>query len=301
MRVRTGCAILLGVLLAMPGAAQIILDFEEQLDFDRPESWAMKYFTAVNMLTGLGPPRALEPGAIEVAVEGGWIPSLSVEERTVGFNGIKEEEINRSSVFGRPRVTVGLPGQFSLEASYVPEVELFGVEPHLFAVALARPLRDGRRWRLGGRLIGQYATLTGDFTCSAEDAAAGVDPILNPFRCEQESNDEMTIRTASFELSAARSPRTGGAIEPYLTAGATMADLEFQVRALYGGLDDRTRQLTDGWIYWATAGLNVTLGRRISVVGEVFYAPLDVTGRAGRGEESGDLLNARAALRYTVR
>lgn len=301
MRPRAVFTTVLGVLLASAAGAQVVLEGEEQLDFDRPEAWAMRYFTAVNLLTGLGPPRALAPGEVELAVEGGWIPSLSAEERTVGFNGIKEEDINKTSVFGRPRATIGLPNRFTLEASYVPEVELFDVEPHLIGVALARAWGDGRRWRWGGRLMGQYGTLTGDFTCPTEDVAAGEDPVLNPFRCQQESNDEMTIRAASVELSVGRRPRGGSSVEPYLTVGATATDLEFQVRAVYGNLDDRTRLLTDGWIYWATAGLNVELGRRLAGVVEAFYSPLDVTGRAGRGNESADLLNARAALRYRVR
>ena len=261
----------------------------------------MKYFTAVNLLTGLGPPRSLEPGAIEVAIEGASIPSLSAEEQTIGFNGFKEEEINRSSVFGRPRVTFGLPRRFTLDVSYVPPVELYDVEPHLFGLAIARPFRDGRRWRLGGRLYAQYGTLEGDFTCTADDVAGGDDPEVNPFRCEEPSNDKMTIRTASFELSAARSPRAGGSIEPYLAAGATFADLRFDVNARYAGLIDHTRLVTDGWIYYGAAGLNAKFGQRTSVVGEVMYAPLDVVGRAGRGEESADLLNVRAALRYSLK
>ena len=139
MRERAFCAILLGVLLAVPGPAQVVLEFEEEVAFDRPESWGMKHFTAVNMLTGLGAPRSLEPGAIEVAIEGASIPSLSAQERTIGFDGVKEEEINRSSFFGRPRVTFGLPGRFTLDVSYVPPIELFDVEPHLFGIGIARP------------------------------------------------------------------------------------------------------------------------------------------------------------------
>ncbi|MEE8278611.1 MAG: hypothetical protein V3R89_07825, partial [Thermoanaerobaculia bacterium] len=78
-------------LLALLGLAQAafgqrVLDITEDLDFDRPESWAMKYFTSVTLFTGMGVPRRMEPGSVEVGLEAGWVPTLSDRERTVGFN-----------------------------------------------------------------------------------------------------------------------------------------------------------------------------------------------------------------------
>ena len=99
----------------------------------------------------------------------------------------------------------------------------------------------------------------------------------------------------------AHPPRDGGRLEPHLAVGSTYTDLKFQVDARYFGVIDRTRLVTDGWIHYVVAGVNARLGGRTSLAGEVFYAPLDVVGRAGRGEESADLLNVRAALRFALR
>ena len=43
----------------------------QELDFDRPESWAMKYVTSVTLATGFGVPRALKPGSLEIGFEAG--------------------------------------------------------------------------------------------------------------------------------------------------------------------------------------------------------------------------------------
>ena len=103
----------------------------------------------------------------------------------VGFGGLKEEDLNKTPLFVRPRLTVGLPADFSLTVAYVPPVRAFGVKSNLLAVALDRPLWRGERWTLGGRLYGQLGTAEGSFTCTAEDAAAGDDPRRNPFGCEK--------------------------------------------------------------------------------------------------------------------
>ncbi|MBM4258521.1 MAG: hypothetical protein FJ147_21815 [Deltaproteobacteria bacterium] len=41
----------------------------EDLDSDRPEAWAMNYFSSVSLLAGLGTPFSREPGSIEIGAE----------------------------------------------------------------------------------------------------------------------------------------------------------------------------------------------------------------------------------------
>src|SRR5664280_1223561 len=68
----------------------------EHLDFDRPEAWALKYFSAVSTFTGFGPPVARKPGSVDFGLEGGWIPHLSNSQRRVGFDGTALEDLNKS-------------------------------------------------------------------------------------------------------------------------------------------------------------------------------------------------------------
>ena len=290
-------AAILALAWSVPAGSQVLIDPVEDVDFDRPEAWAMKFFASINTLTGLGVPRERRAGEVELGLEVGSVPHLDLEQRTVGFNGRKEEDLNRTSVLVRPRLTVGLPAKLSLDAAWVPPVETNGVLANLFSVALARPLYEGDGWRLGLRLFGQAGTIEGDFTCSAEDAAAGPDPGQNPFFCEAPSEDEQEIRALGLELGATTT--WGEKWHPHAALVATHMDLEFQVRALYSGLDDRTLLRTDGETYAALVGVTYDVARRWDVAGEIFYSPLDVR-RPPRTPRRATTCSTRASWCATV-
>lgn len=150
-------AVALGLLLALTAAgsvsAQSTLSGREELDFDRPESWAMKYFASLSLMTGMGVPRRLAAGEVDLGLEAGWIPSLSEAERTVGFGGTKTEDLNKTSVFGRVRTLVGLPRAFSLEVGWVPPLEVGGVESNLLSLAIGRPVFESGGKRLALRPV----------------------------------------------------------------------------------------------------------------------------------------------------
>ncbi|MGB5880112.1 MAG: hypothetical protein WBH85_08795 [Thermoanaerobaculia bacterium] len=295
--------ILVGLLAVswVPAAgAQTVLDFTDKLDFDRPESWAMKYYASLTLLTGFGAPRVLEPGRIDLDLEGGWVPSLSEAERTVGFNGTKTEDLNRTSVFVRPAVVIGLPRKLSLTLTWVPPVKAFGVEPNLLAVAIGRPVHQARTWRLGLRGYAQYGTLQADFTCPGDVVAAGDNPELNPFNCVEPSNDEHQISALGLEVSWAKEPRGSGRWEPHVGLSANYLDLEFQVDARHSGIVDRTLLVTDGVTLALTAGVTYHAGERWRMVGEAFYSPLEVTRPPSTSTANEGLFNLRALVSYTV-
>ncbi len=280
-----------------PAGAQLVLDVEENLSFDAPESWAMKYFASVALPTGLGAPEARPAGSVEVALEGGHVPQLSEAERRVGFGGTKVEDLNKTEFFGRPRLLVGLPASFSLEASYLPPVELSGVEPEIVSLAVARPIWQRDHARLGLRAAGQYGTFEGDFTCSADEIASGP----NPFGCEAPSSDISTARSASLELAGAVRLGADGQWEPYGAILGTHFNLDFQVDARYAGLVDQTRLHTDGETVALAAGVGYRPGERWRAGLEVFWSRLDVVRPPATSTEHDDLVNLRAVLRYRVR
>ncbi len=293
------------LLLLTPAAlpAQTRIAPEEDLDFDRPEAWGMAYFGSVALMTGFGPPPALEPGSVELGFEGAWVPQLDAEERRIGFLGDKEEDVNRTEAIGRLRATVGLPGRLSLSAGYVPPLEVDGVTPHLFALSLARPLAGSRErgWRLGLRAVAQTGTIEGDVTCPESAVEAGADPERNPFGCLEPSDDEMTLRSGSLELSGSLHPQRWPRLTPYATLAANRFDTEFQVRARYGNLIDRTLLTTEGSTWSATAGAGYELSQRADLAAELFYSPLDIVRDPGRGEQTEALFNARVLVTYRIR
>jgi hypothetical protein len=291
--------------LAAPAAAQQppVFGPTEELHFDEPESWAMAWFGSVTLLTGFGVPEALDPGALELGLEAGWVPSLSEEESRVGFGGTKVEDLNRVPAIGRPRLTVGLPAGWTLTGAWIPPVEIDDVETNLFALALGRELWAGDRTRGGLRLYGQTGTVEGAITCTAEDAAGGADPLANPFGCEAPSDDELTLTYYGIELSVAY--RAAGGTEPYLAAALNRFDNEFQVDALTFGLNDRTLLLSEGTAWSVAGGVAHPLGDRGRLAGEIFYTPLDVRRLNDRNElgpaETDELLNVRLLWSWRLR
>lgn len=274
----------------------------EELDDQRPEAWAMRWFAGVAMPTGFGAGEALTAGAVEIGFEAGWVPSLSEEERRVGFNGTKVEDLDRTPVFGRPVVRVGLGGGFSASAGWVPPIEMDGATANLLSLAVDRPLLETPRFRLGGRVFYLSGSITGDITCPAHEAAAGNDPVANPFGCEAPSDDEMKLESVGLELSAAwKLPAE--ALELYASALGQRLYADFQVDAVYHGFHDRGRLAHRGSDVAATLGLAYRWTERTRVAGEIFWSPLDlVRDPFGRGpSERRDLVNVRLLATYRLR
>ena len=80
--------------LVAPAAtfAQNLIGGTEELEFDRPESWGMKFFASLSLLTSMGVPERMGAGTIDLGFEGGLVPSLSEEQRRIGFNGNQARE-----------------------------------------------------------------------------------------------------------------------------------------------------------------------------------------------------------------
>lgn len=298
-RHRTVC--LLSLIVAMANCqapAQDVINVREHLESDRPEAWAMNYFTSVTLLAGLSVPREREPGSIEGGAELGWIPALSEEERTIGFNGTKQEDLNKAPLFARPRVTFGLPGNFALTASFLPPVRVFGLKPSLLAFALERPLYVADPWTLGMRLYAQFGKAEGAITCSGDVVKFPPGSVENPYGCEEKSADEATQRYAGIELSAAYRIERMGGISPYVTVAGNFLDTEVQVHARTFGVLDRTRLNSETWTFSASAGAAYPLADRLTVSIGMFYTPLSVVRPPAASNQNDGLFNVRALLLY---
>ncbi len=274
----------------------------EHLDADRPEAWAMFYTTTVTLPAGLGTPQTREPGSIDAGIELGSFPSLDKEERTVGFNGTKEEDLNKAPVFARPRLTIGLPGNFSLVLAYVPPLRVYGLKPNLFAVILERPLLQHNAWRIGARLYAQTGTVEGDFTCSDNVANKPPGSPQNPFGCEGKSADEATQRYAGLELSASYRFETLRGLSPYLSVSTNYLDTRVRIDAITFGVKDRTKLMADSWNQAISAGLSYPINARLSFSAGMFYSPLKVRRNFdGTSSQNDEFLNFRALLSYRFR
>lgn len=300
------CAAGLVMLFGAPytAVAQPVIEGTETIDFDRPEAWAMKRSASLTLFTPLGPPKAREAGALQLAFELGWNPNLSDGERRVGFNGTKVEDLNRLALVPRARVTIGLGRDWTLEGAYIPPIEVEGIQPNLLSLAIERPVWTREHWILGVRGYGQVGVVKGDITCTKDEAAIAPGEPANVFGCEAPSADEVSLNYGGVGL-------TGGYLFPgkadsavHFGAFATYMDLEFQVNALTYGVRDRTTLLTDGWTYALTAGFSWALGTPTRLAVEAFYSPLEVDRPSRNGESTviesrnDGLFNLRAMFSY---
>lgn len=299
----TVLAVFLGFSVAFSGplAAQGTFEPVVELDFADPESWAMQYFASASVLTSLGPIEPSQPGELHVVFEAMWVPELDREQRTVGFGGFKEEDLNRSPVWGRLRLDVGLPGKFTATLGWIPPVELDGVDANLVSLALGRPLVTRDTWGLGLRLVGQTGEVQGDLTCKegGEHLFPSGSP-ENPFGCDAPSSDEVTLDYWGAQLVAHH--RLQGGDGPIIHYGASWhrMDLDFQVEALTFGFLDRSLLQAEGDTWALTAGARWDLGDRSTLAVEGFYSDLDVE-RRGRDRESDPFWNLRIGFGYRIR
>jgi hypothetical protein len=269
-----------------------------QIDFNSPEAWALKYFSAVSTFTAIGPPVVREAGSIDFGLEGGWIPQLSESQRRVGFGGTALEDLNKTAVFGRPRLTVGLPAGFSVEAGWVPPVGINGGRTNLFAAAVERPFVVGDPLTLGVRLYGQLGHSKGDYTCSEDVVAHPPGSSGNPKGCDARSADSATLNNAGMALTGGVKIGGGGTV--HFAVGGTYNDLVFQVGAFAVGAPDNTRLATHGWTGWAAAGAGWPLGKT-SIAAEAYYSPLLVRRPPNVDTQNDGLFNVRALVRFHLR
>lgn len=271
----------------------------QHLAFDRPESWAMKYFSSVTLMTSLGTPRPLHFGSVRVAGELEWIPKVSDQQRIVGFDGSKSEDMNKLPAIGRLRISVGLGWKLSLTLSYLPPISIAGVEPNLFSLSLGRPFQIGNSFVLGVATYGQVGSVEGSFTCSDAEVRAGADAQRNPFNCLEASHDHVDLNYFGVELSASYRIRQAHGLEPYASAAVNYMNLGFRVGARYDDVVDSTHLTTEGATFSMTGGLLFPITRRLDIGSELFYSPLTVRRPQNNGAETVEgLFNVRGMIAY---
>lgn len=239
----------------------------------------MQRAVAASLMTSFGETPTLAAGQWRLSAELGHVPHLDASEQVVGFNGNKAEDLDKSPVFGRLRVAVGLPAGWVLELGATPPLEINGARAEdLVAASLGRRFWQRDPWSLSARVFGQHGRIRGDITCPAR--LAGVQDFgHNPYGCQAPSRDRVSLAHYGADLSLA-----GGRGEWrwHATLGAVRSEPEVQVDALVYDVRDRTRLLARDVLPTFAFGLRRRLGGRWSLAAELLHVPLKV--RRGPGE-----------------
>lgn len=291
---RLACLLVCGA-CAGHAAAQDVFRDDETLAPHRPEAWAMNRVAGATVMTAFGAVPRSSPGQWQVAVDLAYVPSLDETERRVGFAGTKEEDLNKSPLFGRLRLGAGLPGGWFAELGYTPPLTIGGATPHgLVSASLGRRLLEGERFSLSLRAFGQRGEIRGDITCPR--ALAGIeDPQRNPYGCRAASRDRISLDLYGLELVPAID---AGAWQWHASLGAMRTELAVQVDALTYDVHDLSRLDARTTVPLLALGTSRGFGGRWRLAVEVLHVPLQLRRTPSGGREHAPLTSLRVQLRY---
>jgi hypothetical protein len=250
---------------------------------DSNEGKLLAFYTAPIVFSMATAPQEMAPGSIRIGAEGEYIPkpNRAIEQTGACFTQ-KSEKTSLSPVFGRPRITIGVPFGFALEAAYLPPVTIARAKPNLFSFGISHvrhlalgPVSNGTTLMV--RLHGTFGNVKGAITCprSSLQQSAPSSP------CYGSSPSEDTFHPDMFggEVAAGFAPGTGG-ISFYAGVGANRIDPHFQVgfTDLNGNVDVTQVEL-ERPVVRATVfgGVTAVLRRILDVGAQIYSVPSDAT------------------------
>jgi hypothetical protein len=268
---------------AMLFTAQRTATAQCKVSIDSNEGKLLAFYTAPIIFSMAIAPEELRPGTIRIGAEGEYIPKPdpAIEQTGACFTQ-KSEHTSLSPVFGRPRITIGGPFGFAVEAAYLPPVTIARATPNLASFAIsnahhfaAGPVSNGTTLML--RLHGTFGNVKGAITCprsqlqqtSPSSPCFGSNPSKDTFHPDMFGGD----------VAVGFAPGTGG-ISFYGGAGANRIDPHFQVGFTDGaGGVDRTQVELENPVTRASVfgGVTAVIRQIFDVGAQVYSVPEDAT------------------------
>jgi hypothetical protein len=272
------------VILAAPCAAQA----RRELASDHPQANLMGYYAAAMSFSPVGLPR---PG-LSLGATIGMIPTLSLEDRSVGFGGTKAEDTNRCRFVPRLSASWATAGGLAVEAGLTPSATVCGVTASTVAGAVSYRVELAPSWEGLGRISYSRGKVEGDFTCSAAEVA---DQLNQTCYQGSPSTDKVTPSAYGFGVAFAYRGWRRRNLSPYVMIGFNRERVDFDVNytrpfpnsANLPAIDDHQRLRATLTRVHAAAGTGWSPARWLTLAGEVFYEP-------------GALLTVRGAARVRV-
>jgi hypothetical protein len=266
-------------LLALAGLTATSVEAQCRPPANSHEARLLAFYEAPLVFSMAGAPTQLAAGELRVAAEAGNVPSPNAELQRPEFCYQPHSENTKlTPAFGRPRIMLGLPAGFALEASYLPPVTIGDATPNLGSVAVARPMDfavGGRELTLALRAHGTFGRVRGAITCP-RSALQTADATAACYGT-QPSRDSFYPRMFGSE-GALGLRALGGRFAFYAGGGATWLRPRFRV-----GFTDATGYVDSTEVEArlvrgsAFGGVSLNVSEALDLSGQVYSVPEDVT------------------------
>ncbi len=221
--------------------------------------------------SGLGGATHDRPWTVWAALEFSTVPTIDSATRVPStcLPGKEAENTNLLSVMPRPRIGLTLPGHFFIEGSWVPPVNVNGVEANLFGLALG--WSHGSTVRITLRGHATIGEIRGPFTCPESALSDSASPCFGG----TVSDDRYHPNIFGLDGTVAWAPGAGR-WQLYAGGGYNRLEPEFQVHFVnrVGQLDDTQVivELDRGTVFGGILWLPTSW---LEAGGEIYAAPAD--------------------------
>jgi len=266
-------------LLALAGLTATSVEAQCRPPANSHEARLLAFYEAPLVFSMAGAPTQMVAGELLVAAEAGNVPSPSAALQRPDFCYQPHSENTKlTPAFGRPRITLGLPAGFALEASYLPPVTVGGATPNLASVAIARPIDyvvGGRELTLALRAHGTFGRVRGAITCP-RSALQTTDAVAACYGT-QPSRDN--FYPGMFGSEGALGLRAlGGRVAFYAGGGVSWLRPRFRVGFTDAtGYADSTEVIARLVRGSAFGGVSLNVSDALQLSGQVYSVPADVT------------------------
>jgi len=246
------------------------------------EGKLLAFYTAPIAFSIATAPMVTNAGYIRFGAEVEYLPKPDPAlEQTGACFTQKSEDTSLSPVFGRPRITIGVPLGFTIELAYLPPVTIARAKPHLLNFAVAQTTHwtvgpaNGTTVMLRGH--GTFGNVKGAITCpegSLQQSAQG-----SPCYGTEPSNDTFHPDMFGGEIAAAINPLSRS-VALYAGVGANRIDPHFQVGFTdANGNVDRTEVKLNSPLTRATVfgGATATVRDVFDIGLQIYSVPSDAT------------------------
>lgn len=246
------------------------------------EAGLLAFYTAPIAFSMATAPEVTQAGYVRFGVELEYVPKPDPAlEQTGACFTQKGEDTSLSPVFGRPRITIGIPLGFTIELAYLPPVTIARATPNLFSFAIAHASHfsfgpaSGTTVMLRGH--GTYGNVKGAITCPS-DSLQQASPTAPCYGTEP-SDDTFRPDMFGGEIAIGFSPTSRG-FSFYGGAGANRIDPHFQVGFTdLTGFRDSTKVELQTPMTRATVfgGVTAVVRQVFDIGAQIYSVPSDAT------------------------